>query len=373
MQRIWQMRLIDQTRFHRWLLCGLLVCNWLLSLACPNRQPIAWDAVGYEVAGQNIARGIGPVIRHPLNAQLGPYFTLAAFATPQSDDPARLYLNYPPGFPILLAIPQWLGLPDFVVVPTLSTLSLLFTYLLGSQLFDHWAGVLGATFVALTPTHLEWGASFYADLSGTCFIVGTLTIYLLAMRRANRVSRIVLGSLAGAMASEAILIKYSNALVLLPLLAYVIYSQRRSMFRSSVNWSLAVTVAVGMIGVGLYNQAAYGSPLETFYSSARNGYSFPMFSLSYAVGPSPGGGYGLQGAARTVWDNFGWLLAPAVLGWAVSPRATKILLGAGLLVFLGLSSTFAWPPQNEDARYLLPLFAPIGLCAARGCLWLIDR
>ena len=47
-------------------------------------------------------------------------------------------------------------------------------------------------------------------------------------------------------------------------------------------------------------------------------------------------------------------------------------MGGLVLVFLGLSSTFAWAPINVDTRYLLPLFAPVGLLAARGCLSILE-
>jgi hypothetical protein len=151
---------------HSLLLGGLLFFNLLLYAALVERQPTGWDALGYQVAGENIVQGIGPAIEHPLNQKLGPYFTLAAFAVQHPQNPARLYLNYPPGFPLLLAIPQWIGLPDFFVLPIVSTLSVFLIYLLGNLLFDRWTGLLGAAIVALTPAHLEWGTSFWADLPG---------------------------------------------------------------------------------------------------------------------------------------------------------------------------------------------------------------
>jgi hypothetical protein len=99
-------------RSHLWWLCGLLFASLLLYAALMERQPTGWDALGYQVAGRNIVRGIGPAIEYPLNAKVGPYFALAAFAAQRPQEPARLYFNYPPGFPLLLAIPQWLGLPE---------------------------------------------------------------------------------------------------------------------------------------------------------------------------------------------------------------------------------------------------------------------
>lgn len=356
-----------------WMLSGLLLSSLFLYAALVERQPTGWDALGYQVAGRNIARGVGPAIEHPLNEKLGPYFTLAAFAVRRPQEPARLYLNYPPGFPLLLAIPQWLGLPDFFVLPMLSTLGIVFTYLCGSLLLDRWTGLLGAMIVALTPGYLEWGTSHWADLPGACFMWGALAAYLAAWCRKARRDRVILGSVAGVMVVLTMFIKYSNVLVLLPMFAYAAFTQRRAMSGSVTNWVFAAIVVAGLFGVGLCNQVLYGSPLETHYSASRSGYNFPLFSISYALGPSPADGYSLIGAGKTLWRNFSWLLICAVLGLAKATRKAAILLGGLFLVFLGLSGTFAWAPVNGDTRYLLPLFVPVGLFAARGCLSLLNR
>jgi len=215
---------------------------------------------------------------------------------------------------------------------------------------------------------LEWGTSIWADLPGTCFMLGALAAYVAAWRKKRRADRVMLGGLSGTLVVVAVFIKYSNVLILLPLLAYALYVQRLAIAQSTINWALAAVVVLGLAGVGLYNYAIYGSPLETHYSASRSGYSFPIFSLSYALGPSPADGYSLIGAGRTLWQNFSWLLVLAVLGLVRAPRRASVLLGTLFLIYLIMSSTFAWAPVNEDTRYLLPLFGPVGLFAAWGCL-----
>lgn len=354
--------------FHDWLLGSLLLFNFLMCLALMERQATGWDALGYQVAGQNIARGIGPVIEHPFNAAYGPYFTLAAFAGQRLQEPNRLYLNYPPGFPILLAIPQWLGLPDYLAMPVLSTIGVLFTYWLGCLLFGRWTGLLGAAILAFTPIYIEWGTSFWADLPGTCFMLGALAAYVVALRRTDRAGQVAWGGGAGAMAAAAVFIKYSHILVLLPVFAYAVFMQRKAMFGSTANWAFATVIVAGVAGVGLYNQALYGGPLETAYAASRYGIGFPLVSLSYALGPSPADGYSLIVAGRTLLENFGWLLIFVVIALVKASRGALILLAGLFLVFLGMSSTYAWAPQNVNSRYLLPLLAPVALYAARGCL-----
>jgi hypothetical protein len=283
-----------------------------------------------------------------------------------------LYLNYPPGFPLLLAIPQWVGLPDFFVLPLVSTLSVFLTWMLGRLLFDRWTGLLGAAIVALTPAHLEWGTSLWADLPGACSILGVLVAYLAAWRRKERVYQVMLCSLAGALVALTISIKYSNALVLLPLFIYATLTQRRAMFSSIANWALITIVVAGLAGIGLYNQAVYGSPLDSHYTASRSGFCFPLFSISYALGPSPADGRSLIGTGKTLWENFSWLLIAAFLGLAKEKREATVLLGGLLLAFLAMHSVYAWAPIGINGRFLLLLFAPVGLFAARGCLSLLE-
>ena len=359
-------------RLHFGLLGALLSLCLILGVVWAERQPTAWDPLGYQVAGRNIVQGLGPAVAHPFNATLGPYFTLAAFAVQRPQSPARLYLNYPPGFPLLLAMPQWLGLPDFYLLPLLSALGVLLIYVLGRLLFDRWVGLLGAAIVALTPGYLEWSSAFWADWPGACYMLGAMVAYVAAWRQETRPRRLVFCAGAGALVVGAIFIKYSNVLVLGPMLAYAVLTQRKAMFGHAANWLFVAVIVLGLSGLGIYNQVLHGSPFETHYSASRSGFDFPIFGLSYALGPSPVGGYALRGMAETLWKNFSWLLLLAALGLARGTRESVTLLGGLLLVFGGLFGIYAWAPVQVNARFLLPLFAPIGLFAARGCLTVLD-
>jgi hypothetical protein len=352
------------SRLHRVLLIGLFVASAAVYSALIEDQPTGWDALGYKIAGHHIAVGLGPAIEQPLNEKYGPYFTLSAFAVQSLTQPARLYLNYPPGFPFLLAIPQWLGLPDSLTLLVISLLSLAFTYWLGVLLFDRWVGLLAATIVAITSAHLEWGTSMWSDLSGTVFMLGAFAAYISGARQERRAGWMLWGALAGTLVVMAIFIKYANVLVVLPMIAYALYTQRRAAWKLRLNWVCGTVILAGLLGVGAYNQVVYGHPLETFYSPVRSGLSFPFFSLSYALGDSPVGGRSFIAALGTLWDNFSWLLLLGVLGVFKAPRKVALLLGGQSLVFLFLASLFAWAPQGVDTRYLLPLFTPLALFIA---------
>jgi hypothetical protein len=361
------------SRLHLILLIGLFAATAVFYSALIESQPTGWDALGYKLAGHNIAVGLGPAIEHPFNEKYGPYFTLSAFAVQSPAQPARLYLNYPPGFPVLLAIPQWLGLPDTVTLVIVSLLSLAFTYWIGVMLFDRWVGLLAATIIALTSAHIEWGTSMWSDLPGAVFMLGAVAFYLSATRQKRRGRQIFWGMLAGSMVVMAVFIKYANVLVVLPLAAYALYTQRTTAWKTSLNWACGGVVLLGLLGVGVYNQVVYGHPLETFYSPTRSGIPFPFFSLAYALGESPVGGRSFFVALETLWNNFGWLLLLGVVGVIKAPKKVVFLLGGLFLVFLFLASVFAWAPHGVDTRYLLPLFAPLALFTAWGTKLLVNK
>lgn len=356
---------IERRRLPGLILAAVLALNIFISVRWLEHATVGWDALGYRIAAQQIARGEGPLIANRFNAQFGPYFSYAAFNVHRPQEPDRLYLNYPPGFPLLLALPQWLGWPDAVVLPLMSALSVLATFALGSLLVDRWTGVLGATIIGLTPAHLEWSTSFWADLPGAALALTALTIYLYA-DRCSRARQVVLGLAAGLLAAGAFFVKYAYVVMLLPLLIYALYAQRRSIFKRPVNWAFGATAALGLLGLAAYNQWLFGGPFNTYYTSPSAGFGFPQMSLSYALGPSPAGGYSLPAALETLWFNFGWILILSALGLRVVRGAPRLLLVSYALAFVALASVFAWAPRNEDTRYLVAAFAPIALLAAAG-------
>lgn len=350
-----------------WLaLTGIVALNFFITVRWLEADTSGWDALGYRVAARQIVRGEGPSIAHRFNAQYGPYFSLAAFNVQRAGEPTRLYLNYPPGFPVLLALPQWLGLPDTVLLPLISTASVLLTCAVGSLLFDRWVGVLAAAIIAATPGHLAWSTSFWADLPGAVFGLAALAAYVSAQRRPQRVWQVTLGIAAGALAAGACFIKYAYALLLLPMVTHAISTRRRAVWTSPFDRAFALAAGVGLIGIGVYNQWLFGGPLSTYYTSDAAGFNFPLISLSYATGPSPVGGYSLIAMLETLWINFGWLLVLSAIGLLTARRDTRLLLASQALIFLTISSVYAWAPQRENARFLVVTFAPLALLAAAG-------
>jgi hypothetical protein len=347
--------------------------GWSVFLYARYTQTIAsgWDPLAYKCAGEQLAAGQGFAYCHPYNAQIGPYFTMAGFNV-RADDNACLYLNYPIGFPFLLAAAQRLFSSPGAAwyVPAISAMvGLLAAFGMGAALFDQWVGLLAAVILALAPTYLTFGTSLWSDLPGVAALNSGLALYLLRTRWTTSTwLKCTQAVVAGTLVTLGLFTRYANGIMLLPWMAYVLFSQRRAAFKDTSNWVFGAVVLVGLAGVLLFNHRYYGTYLGTSYSPEHGWYAWPAFSLRYVLGNSPVGEQSLLATVRTIWSNFAWLLLLA--GWGVARMRTpqRILLLGSVLVFAGIYAGYAFPPQGINARFLLPTFPFIGLAAGYG-LW----
>jgi hypothetical protein len=349
-----------------------LLCGWSAFLYISYTQTVAsgWDPLAYKVAGERLAAGQGFSYCHPHNAQIGPYFTLSGFNLQVGDD-ACLYLNYPIGFPLLLATAQRLvGSPSAAwYVPAVSaTVELLAVFAIGTALFGRWAGLFSALVLAFTPTHLTFGTSLWSDLPGVAALTGGLAFYLWAERTAVAWLRWMWAVVAGALVILGLFTRYANWMMLLSWVVYVLLSQKRAAFKSVPNWVFGIVVTVGIAGILLFNRRYYGGFLSTPYNPKHGWYPWPAFSLRYILGESPAGGYSLLAVIRTVWGDFSWLLL--LVGWGITHMRApqRALMLASVLTFIAFYASYAFPAQGINARFLLPVFPYLSLAAGHG-LW----
>jgi hypothetical protein len=349
----------------------LMGWSFFLYTRYTQTTPSGWDPLAYKYAGERIAVGQSFAYCHPYNGQVGPYFTMAGFNVRTGDDTC-LYLNYPIGFPLLLAAAQHLfSSPEaaWYVPATLATVELLAVFGIGAALCDLWVGLLAAGVLAFTPAYLTFGTSLWSDLPGVAALNSGLALYLLGSRlTTSNGLKWTTAVVAGALVTLGLFTRYVNGVMLLPWTAYVLLSQRRTTFKNTANWVFSAVVLAGIAGILLFNYRYYGGYLRTPYSPKHGWYAWPAFSLRYVLGQSPVGGRSLIAVVRTMWENFAWLLLPA--GWgAVRMRGPQraLLLGNALLL-AGLYAGYAFPPQGVNARFLLPAFPFISLTAAIG-LW----
>ena len=355
-----------------------LLCGWSALLFIRYTQTVApgWDSLAYKVAGERLAAGQDFSYCHPYNAQIGPYFTLSGFNVRAGDD-ACLYLNYPIGFPLLLAAAQRLfgslGLEQSAsvawYVPALSaTVELVAVFGIGTVLFGRWTGLLSAVVLAFAPTRLVFGTSLWSDLPGVAVLTCGLALYLWAERTTTAWLRWTGAVVAGILVILGLFTRYANGVMLLPWVAYVLLSQKRTAARNAVNWAFGAVVLAGIVGILLLNRSYYGGYLSTPYSPEHGWYAWPAFGLRYAFGESPVGEQSMPATVRTIWSNFAWLLLPAAWGVVRMRAPQRTLVLGSVLVAGGLYSCYAFPPQGVNARFLLPAFPFIGLSAGYG-LW----
>lgn len=337
-----------------------------------------WDPLAYKYAGEQLATGQPFAYCHPYNVDIGPYFTMAGFNV-QANDSACLFLNYPPGFPLLLAVVQYIfSSPDAAwYVPAVSaTFGLLGVFAIGRALFDRWVGLLATIILAFTPTYLTFGTSLWSDVPGVVAMLGGLALYLWMWRVHSTELRWTLAVISGALVVQGLFTRYVNVLMLVPWIAYVLFSQKWLAFKRAPNWVFGTVVLAGVVGILLFNRRYYGGYLSTPYSPEHGWYTWPAFSLRYVLGESPVGKSSLLAVARTVWDNFSWLLVLAGWGIAHMRGPQRVLTLGSVLIFAVLYAGYAFPAQGINARFLLPLFpyvslaAGFGLCTAVSNRWL---
>ena len=329
-----------------------------------------WDAVAYLYAGERIAAGEAPSACHYYNGAIGPYFTLAGFNVRMGESEC-LRLNYPPGFPILLAVAQVLtGYRNAALyVPALvGVLGIVSTFVLGIVLFDRWVGLLGALILALMPTYLQASTSPWSDLAATVFSMWGIGLYLWCQSPSVVRSRwSTAGSLVGGgLVAYGLLIRYASGIALLSLMSYILATQGRAAFWRRSNWVFGSVVSLGFVGLLLFNRVYYGGYLTTGYSPQHGWYAWPAFTLRYAFGLSPVGGASLRAAFETFGENLGWLVIPGVAGFVVMSNHNRLLIAGLLLSYTAFYGMYAFAPRGVNARLLLPAFPSLALAVGHG-------
>jgi hypothetical protein len=363
----------SRTRSVLWpWVCLALIAGLSLGIYVQHTQTIVdgWDPLAYLYAGNRIAEGEGPTLCHSFNESIGPYFTLAGFNVQVRDGPC-LSLNYPPGFPLILAGAELAtGTPDagLYVPALLGTFGLLVTFGLGAVLFNAWIGAASAATVAFLPTYLGASTAPWSDVAGAVFVIGGVVAYLWAegqptMSAKRCVPLIVLG--AGSVVF-GLLIRYTNVVVLIPVTVYVLVSQKRDAFRSTSNGIYWGLILLGLAGVLVFNGIYFGGFLTTGYSPEHGWYTWPAFSPRYALGPSPVGGRSLGAATKTLVENLGWLVLAGGLGLILMPRRKSMLLAGVILSYVFVYGLYAFAPEGINARFLIPTFPALAVSVAFG-------
>jgi len=379
------------------LLAAFLVPFCLLYLTRRQTVVYGYDPLGYLYAGQRLAAGKSLAFSDPNNALAGSYFAPFAFNIVHPGDP-NLYFNYPPGLPLLLALAQRVSHSadaPFFFTPLAGLGGILALFWLGKQLFGPATGLLAAALLGLSPLYFTFSTDLWSDVPATALALIAMALYASSISPGSR-HAVLKAASAAFLLGYAVLIRYSSAIIAAPIMLYGLtvaatpknlsekelrpVSDRAghaqatgsnvirigSDARRRADLSFVAAFGLAIVGVLFFNRAYYGGFLDTAYSPRAGWYPWPAFSLAYALGPSPVGGWSLAGAWKTLLQDLPIALPLSLIGLAIMKRPAAALLGGTVLVVVGLYACYAFAPTDINARFLLPAVPMICLAAAFG-------
>lgn len=230
------------------------------------------------------------------------------------------------------------------------------------------AALLAVLFFALGTTHWKYSAALYSHAL-SAFLV-TLSVYL-ALRLAGRPGRPWAWALLGFVLGGAVVVEYSNALLVVVVAAFCLWRAWPDVVRRP--WATALPLALGGVlpaaFLAWYNTVNFGGPLTLSYAYAVNypwagsfaaTFSFPLWAgLRALLWWGEGGGW--CGGPPCVNQGL-FLLSPVLLlalpGLILfrrrQPAAFMLMTGLFLIYLLLFAKHHTSHGFTADGRYLMP-------------------
>jgi hypothetical protein len=342
-----------------------------------TRWPLTADTAGYEYAARQLMLGNGLGYDDENNELAGEFFSPFAFQIKHFED-SRLYLGYPPGFPLLLALPGFVtGVEETVhyVVPITAAIGIFLTFLLGKWITkNEWLALFAAGIVALMPNYWLFGTEAWSEVPSMVFVlIGYLFYFYSRHEGVSERARVFYALLGGSALIFSLFIRYANITFLLSLGLAELLINPREMLRPSKRWFFYGTLFLGLLLILAFNHFYYGGIRLTSYSPENGWYLFPPFSLSYALGSSPIDGYSLIEAGKSLWKNFSIILFFIPVGWLVLPRYYRLIVLLSIVGSVGLYSLYAFAPVGINSRFLVPTFPFLAILGAQGSCYFLHK
>jgi hypothetical protein len=268
------------------------------------------------------------------------------------------YAKYPIGYPLLCAVAYRLGGPTavFLVNPVLATLAVLGMFLLGRALLGDFAGILAAVLLAVNPLHLYFGLSALSHTGSVCCAVWAM-YFVWRWTQAGGWWNALLG---GACAAYGVSVRYTEALLALPIIAMVAW-RFAGAWRNSPSYreraqalgligaevvTMAVGAAAALMPLLAQHAVAYGSIFGTGYGlcGEATGFGWQWFTKNWELMLSRLDGSGL------------YLIFPvgvAGLAWLAGRDGQRALfLGLWAVPPVLLYTAYYWAPQGEGMGYI---------------------
>jgi hypothetical protein len=269
----------------------------------------------------------------------------------------RFYPKYPLGLPAIYAIlllvspehgTQWAHL----VSPVCMSLALLGAYLFARQILGSFAALMAALLLATSPVTLGLTNNPNSHASTLFFVTWGMFFLMLFWKRGGHY---LWGALAGLFLGYAATIRYTEALLVLPIafVAFMVFrrQERKSWYRAGAligAWALPLAVLV------LFNLIAFGAITGYDPTKESTGFGWEWFSDNWEVMLRQMHQTGLFfvfpfGVAGLVW-MFWW-------NWRVATMLTAWALPSILLY-----TAYYWAPDTMGTgymRFFLTVFPPL--------------
>ena len=313
------------------------------------------DSYGYLSQAQLFAHGrlTDTMPRHEAFDWPDVPATLTPLAYTRNARPDVLVPVYPPGLSLMMAPLALIHANAvFLLVPLCAALTVWLTILLGRELTEPVAGVLGALLVAVSPTFVLQSVQPMSDVP-----VAALWLAALVLARRPSIGAVIL---AGVVSSLAILVRPNLA----PLAALVVAAsatlgsdlERGSTAGGRLNsrwtraiWSMLATVP-GVVALAAIQAVRYGSPLGSGYGSFDDLFSLSNIAPNLARYPR----WMTEAHTPLIWL---WLAAPlAFRGVDRRVRTFGWILYAfaGAVIVAYLPYVYFKPDEWSYTRFLLP-------------------
>jgi hypothetical protein len=279
----------------------------------------------------------------------------------------RYYSKYPPGWPFLLAIGMFLGVPR-LVNPVLGAGTLLLLYAMGKRLYTPQIGLLAALLALMSPYFLFNTASYFAHTAILFFVA--LLLFLLMKGWEERSSLCCF--LAGLSGSAALLVRpFDQCAVLIPVGLFLVVSLVRKQLGMHCVTSFSLGQLNGFLLFLLYNMLQNGHPLVTGYHVADS-WMDRWFGLELWMWE-----YSASYLVKLLTWSFPFLPILALVAlFASAPERVKRWERCFASILLALIIAYAmiafpdWPAYG--ARYYYSGFLAIPLLGAKGAVRLFE-
>ena len=285
--------------------------------------------------------------------------------------PGVFYPKYPLGYPWLAALAYWFGGPaaTFWVNPILALLAVAGMFWLARAMVGPLAGVLAAILLATNPWHAVLGLSGLSHAGATCGAVWSMYFLWRWLETGGRWK----AGVAGALAAFAYTVRYTEALLLLPVAAMVIWryaklpegatptehNQQIRHWRWDVLW-----LAAGMLAVAtplwIHHWRAFGAPWRTGYGlcGESTGFAWKWFQENWWL---------MLTKLNTPGLLFVFPVGLAGLAYvAVHDPKRAVLLGLWIVPPVVLYTAYYWAPQGDGwgyLRFFVSVFPGLIVCA----------